>query len=554
MKLSAKIQYLRKKEGLSQEELADKIDVSRQTVYKWESNAATPEIEKIKIIAKLFNVSFDYLMDDDIEDIDIEEKKASQPTKYRYTFDSKIKMKYFQADIDHGYSESRKRKLGDSETIYGRRTRQMDATLKEIGAEKKILLQGDLAGCFFENPTDMFFGFYYGGNIQFICPFENFINVQLSDSGQEMTYERQLMPSIDFSSRGIESVGMASIPRPKLNKASSYTIHISYFDQAGSIADYKLDINCKRLYTIYESKNPEDAQIMEAIQSDFAHTKLNEIYTRLNSYPVVARKIFSGERDVKDLDEFAIQTLIKGSAQNERNYEREIENRAIEENHSSNRVKLIVVGVIVTIVVIILIVNGISKAVENDRIDKENKRIATEVVEMINEIGEVSLNDKQLLSRIEQSYSSLNDDQKKYVTNYDIYTSAEATYDKLYRSYMDEQTKDDPTRSIVLSDLNGVWECSQYRITIGDIGGGKSVWYHTYNKKTGSSGLGGVIFGNNMPSSSLGSYDSITQTKSGRMYEWASGIFSEYHDFTIKKDSSGKLTLQMMGYTFTKNG
>ena len=50
MKLSAKIQYLRKKEGLSQEELADKIDVSRQTVYKWESNAATPEIEKIKII------------------------------------------------------------------------------------------------------------------------------------------------------------------------------------------------------------------------------------------------------------------------------------------------------------------------------------------------------------------------------------------------------------------------------------------------------------------------------------------------------------------------
>lgn len=65
MKLSEKIAKLRKLRGLSQEQLASRLDVTRQTVYKWEAGINAPELEKIKIIAKMFDVSCDTLLDDE---------------------------------------------------------------------------------------------------------------------------------------------------------------------------------------------------------------------------------------------------------------------------------------------------------------------------------------------------------------------------------------------------------------------------------------------------------------------------------------------------------
>lgn len=53
---------LRKKEGLSQEELGEKLNVTRQTVSKWELGQTTPEMEKLVEISKLFNVSIDELV------------------------------------------------------------------------------------------------------------------------------------------------------------------------------------------------------------------------------------------------------------------------------------------------------------------------------------------------------------------------------------------------------------------------------------------------------------------------------------------------------------
>lgn len=62
MALGEKIILLRKKEGLSQEELAEKLKVSRQTVSKWEINLTTPSLEKAKILAEIFNISYDSLI------------------------------------------------------------------------------------------------------------------------------------------------------------------------------------------------------------------------------------------------------------------------------------------------------------------------------------------------------------------------------------------------------------------------------------------------------------------------------------------------------------
>ena len=62
MTFGEKLQDLRRKSGLSQDSLAEKLDVSRQAVSKWERDEAMPETEKLLRIAQLFNASLDALL------------------------------------------------------------------------------------------------------------------------------------------------------------------------------------------------------------------------------------------------------------------------------------------------------------------------------------------------------------------------------------------------------------------------------------------------------------------------------------------------------------
>lgn len=67
MIMADKIIILRKKNGWSQEELAEKIGVSRQSVSKWEGAQSVPDLKKILQLAELFGVTTDYLLKDNIE-------------------------------------------------------------------------------------------------------------------------------------------------------------------------------------------------------------------------------------------------------------------------------------------------------------------------------------------------------------------------------------------------------------------------------------------------------------------------------------------------------
>lgn len=62
MNLADRIQSLRKTKGLSQEQLADQIGVSRQAVSKWESEQSTPDLDKIILLSEFFHVTTDYLL------------------------------------------------------------------------------------------------------------------------------------------------------------------------------------------------------------------------------------------------------------------------------------------------------------------------------------------------------------------------------------------------------------------------------------------------------------------------------------------------------------
>lgn len=76
MILEEKLITLRKSLGLSQEDLANKLDVSRQAVYKWEAGQAIPDISKLKILSTLYNVSIDNLLDNKQDIVYMNAQKA----------------------------------------------------------------------------------------------------------------------------------------------------------------------------------------------------------------------------------------------------------------------------------------------------------------------------------------------------------------------------------------------------------------------------------------------------------------------------------------------
>ena len=76
------LKYFRKKEGLSQEELAEKIEVSRQSVAKWESGETLPDIVKCRELANLFGTTIDNLINYSFE----EEKLVENETDGKFVF------------------------------------------------------------------------------------------------------------------------------------------------------------------------------------------------------------------------------------------------------------------------------------------------------------------------------------------------------------------------------------------------------------------------------------------------------------------------------------
>ena len=62
MKIADRIQRLRKMKGISQEELAEKMGVSRQAVSKWESEQSIPDLDKIIVMSEYFEVTTDYIL------------------------------------------------------------------------------------------------------------------------------------------------------------------------------------------------------------------------------------------------------------------------------------------------------------------------------------------------------------------------------------------------------------------------------------------------------------------------------------------------------------
>lgn len=92
MTFGEKLQKLRKEHGLSQEQLAAQITVSRQALSKWELGSAIPDTENVLQISKIFGVSTDYLLNDDyLSDDDVPAVRMKYETVNK-DYQNKIRM------------------------------------------------------------------------------------------------------------------------------------------------------------------------------------------------------------------------------------------------------------------------------------------------------------------------------------------------------------------------------------------------------------------------------------------------------------------------------
>lgn len=117
MSLGEKLRECRKMVNLTQEELAEKLCVSRQAITKWESDKGIPDIVNIKNIAKLFDVSIDYLLDDGeiISDFVLKESininDYKNKGKYKSKYDLAVRDKYKNAIIIYPLIQTKKLNL-----------------------------------------------------------------------------------------------------------------------------------------------------------------------------------------------------------------------------------------------------------------------------------------------------------------------------------------------------------------------------------------------------------------------------------------------------------
>ena len=88
--LSEKIYTLRRKSGLSQEQLAEKIGVSRQAISKWEGGLSTPELDKLKALSECFQITIDELTGNQVIGVFEDAMKKTEDLTPRKTGESKV--------------------------------------------------------------------------------------------------------------------------------------------------------------------------------------------------------------------------------------------------------------------------------------------------------------------------------------------------------------------------------------------------------------------------------------------------------------------------------
>lgn len=113
MKLSEKIKKFRKSFGLSQEQLAEILNVSRQAITKWETDGGMPDITNLKPLADVFGVSIDFLLNEEDDSCNpiLKENLQIEKNNFNNRYDYAVRLlkeRYPEPNKIYGLSQTRK--------------------------------------------------------------------------------------------------------------------------------------------------------------------------------------------------------------------------------------------------------------------------------------------------------------------------------------------------------------------------------------------------------------------------------------------------------------
>ena len=324
MKLNEKILLLRKRAGMSQEELANEMEVSRQTVYKWETGEVQPEIHRIKWLAKHFDVSFDYLMNDEIETSESKEKPVS--VKERAVFGPAKECNLNQGDIDNGYAENRKCKVQYIGYLKDRR-KVAKKTLTEIGATEIIFPQTDATNAFFYDDKKKVCGFYHAGQVQLICPVENIIGFRFDGDGQIAHKTTKVLAGISLNG----GVVVGATPGVKYS-SDTYACAIFTYKDKGVMKEYKLTFSLANEYMCYGLKGKDDLYILWDVYKRALLENLRKVQTKIEYLQQQAEAITKGRIIAEDINYELYRTKNRESLKEYQKYCAKIKLQAKEDN------------------------------------------------------------------------------------------------------------------------------------------------------------------------------------------------------------------------------
>ncbi len=140
MNIGSNLFQARKKAGLSQETVAEKLGVSRQTISKWETDETMPDIYQAKRMAKLYNLSLDNLIEFDIDEREIEEviKNSNEEKESKIDWTNVWSKKYpvlatYQKKVNISkYAIELRKMLNDLSLEYGYNELDSMLVLKDI--------------------------------------------------------------------------------------------------------------------------------------------------------------------------------------------------------------------------------------------------------------------------------------------------------------------------------------------------------------------------------------------------------------------------------------
>lgn len=140
MSLGNSLYKYRKKKGLSQEEVAEKLGVSRQTISKWKTKETVPDIYQAKKLAKIYGLSLDELIDADLDQKEIEEviKNTDEKKEAKINWTNAWSKKYpvlatYQQEVDiDRYARQIREMLTDLQVKYHYNNLDSMLVLKDI--------------------------------------------------------------------------------------------------------------------------------------------------------------------------------------------------------------------------------------------------------------------------------------------------------------------------------------------------------------------------------------------------------------------------------------